>query len=140
MDYSKCTLKGLVNILKSRDEQIEVLKKRIKNQTEEIGKLLSKRNMCDIDKRYLEVKIVDSSSSKLTINPCSGRVTLKVSNRSSVKVKNDMKKLAEFVMRDKFVSFTHRGRIKYHIDDDKYSVKLFSENGKYSRYFECSPI
>lgn len=73
------------------------------------------RECCSVEDRFIEVVETASSSSKLTINPVTGRITLKISNKSSDTVK---KELREFI-NNKVVGLKDlpnvalRGRIKW---------------------------
>jgi hypothetical protein len=77
------------------------------------------------DKRFIEVFDVDSNVSKITINPVTGRITLKISDRiKSERIRSDYLKLAEKVKLANFPAATHRGRIKYLKESNSYSVYL----------------
>lgn len=87
-----------------------------------------------LDQRNIEVLDVESSTSKLTVNPCTGRVTLKVSSKCSPKVKSDLTSLTMFVSQQELPAVTMRGRIEF--KDGLYQVKMLSESGKFEQLFK----
>ncbi len=87
---------------------------------------IGKRVGIEHNKRYLEIVDVDSSTSKLTINPCDGRVTLKVSNKCSINVKRNMIALAQKLMSENIPPVTMRGRIVF--KNNGYETCLLSES------------
>ncbi len=86
------------------------------------------KNACPIIQRYLEILIVESSSSKLTINPVDGRCTLKISDKASLNVRTHCIKLAEELMEVELPPITLRGKIDYH--NKGFQCNLLSESKK----------
>lgn len=89
---------------------------------------IGNRTTCALVDRYLEILDVDSSSSKLTINPVDGRCTLKVSQKVTEEVKLQYIKLARLLMSNELPPITLRGKIKYH--NSGYECSLSSGGGK----------
>lgn len=104
------TLKKQIGL---RDNKIESQAKHIEVQN---------KVAVPVSERYLEILYVDSSSSKITINPRDGRVTLKISDKiKSNKIIKDYAKLTDIIMNDSTLpSITMRGKIKY--DENKYKI------------------
>lgn len=114
--------------IKKRDAKIESQA----NELEKKGKKVS-----PISDRYLEVFESHSSSSKLTINPCNGRITLKISEKASVDVARDLYCFAQKIRKwDKFEPVTFRGRIVYNKNKDCYCINLISESKRFNHHFE----
>jgi hypothetical protein len=86
------------------------------------------KKSCPVSERYLEVLTVESSSSKLTINPTDGRCTLKVSDKASEGVIASCIELARELMKAELPPVTLRGKIKYY--KSGYECSLSSESGK----------
>lgn len=76
-----------------------------------------------LEDRFLEVKHTDSKMSKLTVNPCTGRVTLKISKDASDS-ECYLKEIANIAMTTEFLPFTHRGIIELN-RDNTYQVAMF---------------
>jgi hypothetical protein len=112
-----------------RDEKIEELSRRIE---------IMNRKVLPIDARYLEMLIVDSDNSKITINPCTSRVTLKISHKSSYKVREDLYELVEMIRKDDTLPpVTLRGKVIWR--DKFYEVTLMSESKKFSFNYKYQP-
>jgi hypothetical protein len=80
------------------------------------------------EKRNIDIVTVDSSTSKITINPCTGRITVKVSNKSSNQVVSEIMLLVQQIYEYEFFQpYTYRGKIKFHKDTNKYTVMLLNE-------------
>lgn len=84
----------------------------------------SDQSCIEIEDRFLEIKYVDSKTSKLTVNPCTGRVTLKISKDASDE--RYLKEIANIAMTTEFSPFTHRGIIKLNKFDNIYQVVVFT--------------
>ncbi|MFA7287463.1 MAG: hypothetical protein WC055_01140 [Melioribacteraceae bacterium] len=127
MGISPGTLEYVEKQVRLRDEKIESQAKYIEVQN---------RIVLLVSERFLEILYVDSASSKITINPATGRVTLKISDRiKSDKVIKDYHKLTDMVMVDDTLpAITMRGKIKY--DENKYRICLSSESKKFTKNYE----
>lgn len=91
------------------------------------------------DTMYLEVLVLNTSTPKLTVNKSTGRITLKVSDKSSEHIKGKLIELAEKVMmRGDLPSVTLRGMIKYH--ESKFEVQLLSESKKFKISEEVTDV
>ena len=122
------------------DDFYEYLKKQILNRDERIDSLIKSieyqnKTCCDFSKRYLEVFRKDTNVSKLTINPVVGRFTIKISDKASVKVEQDLVNFVDkHIFNEDFDPCTIRGKFKF--KENKYNITLTSDSKKYSRYFE----
>jgi hypothetical protein len=90
------------------------------------------KSSCPLAERYLEVIDVESSASKLTLNPVDGRCTLKVSNKASPKVKEQLIKLANKLLLEDIPPLTVRGQVKYY--NGGYECQLLSESRKVKHF------
>ena len=130
--------------LNASEEIIDYVHQQIKNKDhiiEEKSRSLEiiNRKCCDIEKRYIEIFIVDSSSSKITINPCDGRVTLKISDKSSGQVRNDYVELTNKILNDNTLEpIVLRGKIRYR--DDKYTIAMYSNSKRFVKYYELKSL
>jgi hypothetical protein len=75
---------------------------------------IDSRHMKPLNERYLEHSRSPCSKSRITINPCSGRVSLKVAEGASDADYENYLILTEKVLKcEDFLPFTYRGRITY---------------------------
>ena len=119
IDYVWTQIKNKNDIIEQKSKLLEVLNKKC----------------CSVGKRYFEHIVVNSSSSKITINPCTGRVTLKSSNKCSDQVKLDYVSLCNKIMIDDTIEpMTMRGKIKY--KDDKYFIDMASSSKRFKKRYE----
>ncbi len=125
----KHTKEELIEYLK-----VEIEKRDIKIENQACVLEINNRKNIPIKDRYLEILYVDSSTSKLTINPCDGRVTLKISNKSSEKVKIELIDFANTIMLyEKFEPITFRG--KFYFKNNAYRICMESLSKRFSHYF-----
>lgn len=116
---------------KKRDEKIENQAKAL-----EIGH----RSCLPLNKRFSEILVVASSNSKITINPCDGRITVKVSEKCSSQVKSEIIKLSEKIFDyDKFEPMTFRGKVNFDKKRKVYCIYMQSESKRFHHYFEYTP-
>ena len=114
-------------------KQIELRENKIESLTKHIE--VMNRTCVPIEKRKIEVVRVDSSNSKLTINPCDGRITFKCSDKCSDVVLNEMVRLAEKVRIDNSIPpVTLRGKINFH--NGEYKISMQSESKKFCFSYE----
>jgi len=112
-----------------RDERIELQSRALE---------IANRVALPIYGRKLELIRTDSSNSKLTINPCDGRVTLKISSKSSEQVVDGLIKFTKEIMKfDSFEPLTFRGKLDFH--EGKYKITLITLSKRFRHYFEYVP-
>lgn len=78
--------------------------------------------------RYLEIQSTESKNARLTLNPNTGRVTLKVPKNTPENISNAYKNLANMLLlcyTEKDV--TYRGKISYSKKYDTYYAILMDE-------------
>lgn len=99
-------------------------------------KELADKHSIPVEERYLEILDSGNSSNKLTINPATGRVTLKFSSKASRTVKEELTEFTKEIMKKEFPrQNTFRGKFYfkngyYHIQmccGSKVSVSFSSE-------------
>ena len=132
-------IKRKMNKLNASDDIIEYIENIVKERDEKILQLtraieIGNKKSLPVEERYLEIKTVDSSSSKMTINPCTGRVTLKFSDKASDTVKQELIEFTAKIIEKKFEPATMRGKFRF--SEGKYKIVLQSNSRKFSRYFE----
>lgn len=103
----------LIKELAQRDSEISKLKEKVK---------MANRKCVGASERKLNIELVNSATSKLTINPCSGRCSLKIATGCSLFIKNKLTELAEEIMEYTFDPFTVRGKFKH--DKEKMVIKI----------------
>lgn len=87
--------------------------------------------------RKMEVVKVDSSTSKLTINPVTGRVIVKLSTRASDAVHNQLISFAFVVANDDTLPpLTVRGRFLF--ANGKYRIAMQTESKRFTRWYEIA--
>ena len=84
--------------------------------------------------RFLEILKVDSSHSKLTVNPNTGRVTLKSSVKASDVVFKNHVRLATKLLTEELPLVTFRGKIGFY--NGIYECLLQSESKKFSHQIQ----
>jgi len=136
--------KKIINFRNSRNSRMYVIYWVKNNLKYKNQRYYNKLNIRAIDRnkdafiakeRHLGVVRVDSNNSKITINPCTGRVTLKVSYLCPSKVVDKMTELTNKIMKDFLLSpVTHRGRISF--KNSKYYVVMMSESQRFKYYYE----
>jgi hypothetical protein len=89
---------------------------------------IGNRKCAPLEDRGLDVEYVDSNSSKLTINANTGRVSLKISNKSSDTVAEELKEFAVLHHKMLLPPLTFRGRIYWNKGQECYSCVLQSTN------------
>lgn len=110
-------------------QHIAELKQELSNRA--YNDLLKTRKMVLPTERFVEEILVDSSGSKLTINPCSGRVSIKISKKCSPEVRDKLIKLSSNVLLfDKFLPFTYRGKFSYNKTNKQYEVHLYTSDNR----------
>ena len=123
---SEDVINYVVEKLNQQSEKIENLKKHCE---------VMNRIPLAVENRKLKIVPIDSSTSKITINPCDGRVELKVSIKSSEEVKKHYIELVNSVLNDSDLPpVTLRGKISY--QPGRYTVLLSSESGRFSKNYE----
>ena len=133
-DFSKYSREELINFIEIRDNTIKNMKLNTSELKQEIESLkhrliISERVLCKIEDRWLDIVHVQSSTSKITINPCSGRVSLKISHKATEAVIEKYKELVyKVISYENFKPFTYRGKIRYFKLTDSLSVKLMKDN------------
>lgn len=121
------------NIIDFISSQILIRDERIESQSKALE--IANREPIEVSKRVLEVLCVKSSRSKITINPCTGRVTLKISHNAGPKAVSDMKNIAEIIKNDDSLPpVTMRGKISF--INNKYIVNIMSESKRYFKMYE----
>jgi hypothetical protein len=134
--FDSTALKYIFNIYSNQMEVIAELKEKTKRQAEQLSILtydntVSNRKMVDVNKRQLIITFIEGSASKITINPCDGRVSLKISKKASIDATERYIELVNIVMKyDEFIPFTYRGKIDYCKTDDVNFVILRTETSK----------
>lgn len=129
-------IKYIMQIYSNQIDTITNLKIKVQEQAEQLTiqsfeNTVAKRKMVSVDKRQLNVIIAQGSTSKITINPCDGRVTLKVSKNATPDATERYIGLAKIVMQyESFLPFTYRGKIDYCKTDDVNFVTLRTETSK----------
>ena len=120
----------IVDVLEERDGKIEVLQELV---------YFAYKESIPANERYFEESIVDNSSSKLTLNPRDGRVTLKLSIKSTENVRNELREFTRLIMMDETIDpTTIRGRFRF--KDGKYLIDMQSNNKKYCKHYEMRSI
>ena len=120
----------IVDVLEERDRKILVLQKLVD---------FAYKESVPANERRFEESIVDSASSKLTLNPRDGRVTLKLSIKSSECVRNELREFTRLIMTDETIEpTTIRGRFRF--KDGKYLIDMRSNNRKYCKRYETESI
>jgi len=130
-------LQYLLNIYTHQIKSINNYKVKIKEHEEALLQynkktFINNRTCVPIERRFIEIVYVDSFTAKITINPCSGRVTLKIPNiyKGGLLHEKCYKSLLSMVVENEFYPVTYRGKIK-HISGCFY-IKMMSE----SKYFK----
>lgn len=85
-----------------------------------------------LSERYLEIIYVESSSSKITVNANTGRVTLKISNKATDNVIKHYHLLVDKLLITELPPITLRGKIEY--KENGYQCQLISESGKIKHF------
>jgi hypothetical protein len=85
---------------------------------------------CPKEDRHLDILLVESKRNKITINPCSGRITLKVDKETPDNLYLRMIELAMKFHDLDFEPVTLRGKIKYH---EKYGFEWSGHDGSGAR-------
>lgn len=141
-DYKKCNdiKKSLLN-MNLTDEETNFIINQIKNRDEHIEALckhneIKNRTCVPINKRKLIVEHTNTQSTKLTINPCDGKVSLKISDKiTSEQIKEDFINIAKQIMKFDFSPTTHRGKISFNHSCVCYNISLSSESKRFNRRF-----
>lgn len=82
-------------------------------------------DICPVDGRFLEVIYKDMRNPRLTINACSGRVTLKLSKNTDKQVVDDIMKIVSMVrFCSEFEGVTYRGRFSRNKADKLYIAMM----------------
>ena len=114
--------------------RVEIEKRDVRIESQAIALEICNRKCLPKEERYLEILNVDSSTSKLTVNPCDGRVSLKISNKSSGKVVTELLDFANMIMKyEKFEPITFRG--KFYFKDNAYRICMECLSKRFSHYF-----
>ncbi len=98
-------------------ENLKIRNKKLQTALDEIRRKneIDGRHTRPLNERYLEHSRLPCSKSRITINPCSGRVSLKVAEKASEDDYKDYLILAKKVLRcEDFLPFTYRGRIAHY--------------------------
>lgn len=91
------------------------------------------------DQWQLEIKNAEGSTHRLTINPTTGRVTLKVAQKASEAVREDLKEFVkEFIEQalGDIAPVTVRGKISFDRKGSQYTSTLYSESKKFRYSFK----
>ena len=135
-------LSGSKRNLKRRglnEDVIDYISHHISIRDEKIYQLVlaferGKKVCCPKDKFYIEEQVTDSAVSKLTINPVSGRVTIKYSRGTSDLVRNELKEFVKNkIMVDEFEPITLRG--SFHFKNGHYYITLQNNGKQINKYY-----
>lgn len=119
IDYVKTQIKIKDNIIEDKKKLLEILNKKC----------------CSIKNRYIDIESHDRSATRITINPCTGRITLKISIRSSPKVKADCLKICHIIRADTTLEpMTLRGKV--HFKNNKYYICMQSDSKRFTKHYE----
>ena len=89
----------------------------------------TQRVCCPIDERWLTTEHTESKNTKITINPCDGRVCLKVSmNTPDIEEYAAIDLVGKVMAYSKFEPFTYRGHVFYNKKTGLSEVILQTEN------------
>lgn len=133
------SIETLFDVIIQQKKVIAELKQKSNNQKKELHRKNLKNRYITSDKpsnklkRYLEILTVKSSSSKITFNPVTGRITLKVSDKSSDTVRKKFIQVAEIIKESdySFAPYTYRGTIRYVIKSYIYRVTMSTGSKKF---------
>jgi len=131
--------KKVIKKLKSNRVPNPVLNKlqeKITNQREELSKfnnhhadLYEHRKCIAMSKRFMKIKHTSSKVAKVTINPCNGRVELKISPQYTNEHIGIATKILMIVSEYKFFDpYTYRGNIKINTSENVMYVKMRTES------------
>lgn len=141
-DYKKCNdIKKVLTKMNLNEDDIDFIITQIKNRDKHIEALckhneIKKRTCVSISERKLNVEYTNSQSTKLTINPCDGRVSLKISNKiKSSSILSDFISIAKSIMSYEFEPTTHRGKITFNVKDSYYHIYLSSDSKRFNKNF-----
>jgi hypothetical protein len=102
--------------------------------------LTIKSRVCvPLSMKNVEVLSTESDHSKLTINPCSGRITLKVSYLSSAQVTRELLDFVSSIIKSEFQPMTYRGSFKWNSILKLYYIDMQTENKKFNLHFKTEP-
>jgi len=90
------------------------------------------RRCVPLEERYVEAVNAEGTTNKLTVNPVSGRITLKLGRGCRGTAAFHLIALANKVKDLEFDPMTVRGRIQWHESDKFYSCNLISDSKKMS--------
>lgn len=96
------------------------------------------RLIVPIEERRIEIEETSTSRGKITINPCSGRVAMKVSNKLSDEAITKTMALTQIVLKHDFEPLTYRGKVWYNKGRKAWSVTLQTESKEHSKTFEIT--
>lgn len=83
---------------------------------------------------FIEKTLIDSKYSKMTVNPCTGRITLKISKSvNDPLIGLDLLQLAGMVSNQDWEPATFRGKIKYNERNSSYTWEGGSGNKKFNK-------
>lgn len=93
---------------------------------------IEQQNKIRADQDFLEVIDAEGGTHRYTVNPCTGRHTLKIAKKSSNKVMNDLVEIVKSQLNNKELPLTTlRGKISWDKQKCKYSCILYSESKKF---------
>lgn len=86
------------------------------------------KSKCEVSERFIEIVDAESSNSRITVNSVSGRITLKVSDKASEVVKEELTDFAKFLLDQDFPPVTLRGKVTFNQSSQCYEWYGVSEN------------
>lgn len=86
------------------------------------------RKCAPLENRIVDIEYVDSATSKLTINASTGRVSLKISDRASENVAEELKDFVSDNYQTVLPPLTFRGKIYWSKHEGRYVCVLQSSN------------
>lgn len=121
-----------IDAITNLKEKNLVLKKEIEKR--QIESFLDSREYAK--SRFMEIVRDESRKAKITINPCTGRITVKIPQSFSKEEKNRVIALGNKIFFcDDFVKMTYRGTVQTK-NDGTFSVCMQTENKKFNIRFD----
>lgn len=138
--YRSSEIRKTLNTMDVQGEVVDyvlALSKEYEDKLESLRKVIEINNRVPVpvELRKMVVVTLDTSRNKITINPCDGRVSLKLSHKTTEKVANEIKQfVVDEIMSDSTLPpVTMRGKIKW--DGCGYEATLQSDSKKFSKIY-----
>lgn len=140
INKQKKTIRRLKKSAMLHDPTINILQKKIANQSKELARLNGhyerdleiihpNRKCVSVNKRFINLVFTKSNNAKITINPCDGRVELKIPEWMRFADVGLATELAKKVsLHECFKPYTYRGIIGFNIHDNVTYVKMRTES------------